>query len=141
MKYDDFKKGEIPWSQGEFHIVNNFLSGLLGKPKDDWDTKEKIAGLNMFTPMGQIAKYMRSKYDQDKTLWKAHFIRYNNIIHFLQKYQKDLVERRLLLEQSSGFVMSTKLLTVLCQSLYTEEYFDEGGKKFSFSFQDVISGL
>lgn len=137
MNEEQIIKGEIPWTIEGFQQVNVFLADLLKQPKDDWDLTTSNFPLNMFDPMGQVAKYFRRTYGVG-VLWKAHFIRYNNIIRFLQEHKESLIKKKFLADNQPMPLIKDRLLRVLCRAPFTEKRFTPEGSQYVLAYADVM---
>jgi len=136
-------KGLIPWTDKEFQEVNHFLYNLLQRPKDDWDLSRVPDRLpvSAFEPMGQVAKHLRKKYLND-LLFKAHFVRFNNIIRFLQEHKSELIDQDLLKDNRKVPLIKSHLIGALCEMAYTEERSNpEGFEEYVFSYSDVMKQI
>jgi len=139
---DDILHGNISWTKEGFQEVNTFLAELLKKPKDDWSLTPSRHNLFLspFDPMGQVAKFLQSKYPHEY-LWQAHLVRYNNIIRFFQENQEALVKNKLLVLKKPAPYIKDKLLVCLCKISYGEKREVQNTTEFIFSFEEVIRSL
>ncbi|MCD4779320.1 MAG: hypothetical protein K8S27_02055 [Candidatus Omnitrophica bacterium] len=137
MKEDEILKGLIPWTIDEFKDVNAHLYHLLQRPKDDWDFADINLPIDVYEPIGQIAQYMKKKYDDD-SFFKAHFIRYNNILRFLREYKGKLIHSGFL-EDGAIPLIKDQLLKCLCVMPFSElRLTDEGFMDYCFDLNEVI---
>lgn len=151
INFEKIEKGLIPWSSGEFNQIKIEFHKILLKPKDDWDITLKAKssqqvtsqdwvtpGLHPYHPMAQLKKIIINKYNnQEKAI--AHFIRYNQIIKFLQTHEALLREESLVQFGANPAYIKNELITCLCLMPYAlnkEPLADKN--EYSFCYADVI---
>jgi hypothetical protein len=112
---------------------DNFIN-LIGIESPGWTSCLAIAE----EVKNIISKYMQEKYDGN--LYRAHLIRYNNILRFLREYSFDLEQKGYMKAAKPYPLIKDEVLQSLCELPFTEFRVNpQGYEEYVFAFEDVLN--